>query len=49
MLKSFTFGCGQGATKAMLCAINTGVLDEDYCMIVNSTSKDIPEIMLIML
>lgn len=43
MLKSFTFGCGQGATKAMLCAINTGVLDEDYCMIVNSTSKDIPE------
>ena len=30
MLRSFTFGCGQGATKAMITAIDNGVLDKVY-------------------
>lgn len=42
MLKSFTFGCGQGATKAMITAIDNGVLDKDRCVVVNSTIKDVP-------
>ena len=41
--KCYTFGCGQGATKAMIQAIKEGVLDPNYCRIVNSTSKDIPK------
>ena len=41
-LKSFTFGCGQGATKAMINCVNKGVLDKKYCCVVNSTTKDIP-------
>ena len=28
MLRSFTFGCGQGATKAMITAIDNDVLDK---------------------
>lgn len=43
MLNSFTFGCGQGATKAMLTAINEGVLPADRFVVVNSTIKDVPE------
>lgn len=42
MLSSYTFGCGQGASKAMIHAINNGVLDPNFCKIVNSTVKDIP-------
>lgn len=42
MLQSFTFGCGQGATKAMIHCITKGVLDKKYCCVVNSTTKDIP-------
>lgn len=42
MLKSFTFGCGQGATKAMIQCIEDGVLDRKNCKVVNSTKKDIP-------
>ena len=41
--KCYTFGCGQGATKAMIQAIKEVVLDPNYCRIVNSTSKDIPK------
>lgn len=41
-LVSFTFGCGQGATKAMIACIEAGVLDKDYCRVVNSTIKDVP-------
>lgn len=43
MNKSFTFGCGQGATKAMIYCIENGTLDRNECCIVNSTVKDIPE------
>ena len=43
MNKFFTFGCGQGATKAMLHCIEKGTLDREDCCIVNSTQKDIPE------
>jgi hypothetical protein len=43
MNKSFTFGCGQGATKAMIYCIENGTLDRNECCIVNSTIKDIPE------
>jgi len=43
MNRSFTFGCGQGATKAMIYCIENGTLDRDECCIVNSTIKDIPE------
>lgn len=43
MNKSFTFGCGQGATKAMIYCIENGTLDRSECCIVNSTVKDIPE------
>lgn len=43
MNRSFTFGCGQGATKAMIHCIENGTLDRDECCIVNSTQKDIPE------
>ena len=43
MNRSFTFGCGQGATKAMIYCIENGTLDRDECCIVNSTVKDIPE------
>jgi hypothetical protein len=43
MNNSYTFACGQGATKAMLHCIEQGTLDWDYCCIVNSTVKDIPE------
>lgn len=43
MNKSFTFGCGQGATKAMIYCIENGVLDKENCCIVNSTIKDVPE------
>ena len=42
MLRSFTFGCGQGATKAMITAIDNGVLDKGRCVVVNSTIKDVP-------
>lgn len=43
MNKCFTFACGQGATKAAICAINNGtILKEDFC-VVNSTIKDVPE------
>lgn len=42
MLNGYTFGCGQGASKAMIHAINNGVLDPKFCKIVNSTQKDIP-------
>lgn len=38
----FTIACGQGATKAMIQAIQEDVLDEKYCKIINSTAKDIP-------
>ena len=41
-LKSFTFGCGQGATKAMIHCINEGILKKNDCCVVNSTIKDIP-------
>lgn len=43
MNKFFTFGCGQGATKAMIHCIEQGTLDRSDCCIVNSTHKDIPE------
>lgn len=43
MNKSFTFGCGQGATKAMIHCIEAGTLDRKDCCVVNSTIKDIPE------
>lgn len=43
MNKFFTFGCGQGATKAMLHCIEKGTLNREDCCIVNSTQKDIPE------
>ena len=43
MNRFFTFGCGQGATKAMLHCIEEGTLKRDDCCIVNSTHKDIPE------
>ena len=43
MNQSYTFACGQGATKAMLHCIEAGTLDKEYCCIVNSTVKDIPE------
>jgi hypothetical protein len=43
MNKSFTFGCGQGATKAMIYCIENGTLDKNECCVVNSTIKDIPE------
>lgn len=43
MNKFFTFGCGQGATKAMLHCIENGTLNREDCCIVNSTQKDIPE------
>lgn len=43
MNRSFTFGCGQGATKAMIYCIENGTLDRNECCIVNSTIKDIPE------
>ena len=42
MLNSFTFGCGQGATKAMIAAIEAGVLNRERCIVVNSTIKDVP-------
>ena len=42
MNKSFTFACGQGATKAMLHCIHNGTLKREDCCIVNSTQKDIP-------
>lgn len=42
MLKSYTFGCGQGATKAMICCIENGTLNSKNCCVVNSTIKDIP-------
>ena len=42
MLRSFTFGCGQGATKAMITAIDNDVLDKSRCVVVNSTIKDVP-------
>ena len=43
MLHGFTFGCGQGATKAMITCIENGVLDKKDCCVVNSTTKDIPQ------
>ena len=43
MNRSFTFGCGQGATKAMIYCIDNGTLDKSECCVVNSTIKDIPE------
>ena len=43
MNRSFTFGCGQGATKAMIYCIENGTLDKNECCVVNSTIKDIPE------
>ena len=43
MNKFFTFGCGQGATKAMLHCIEEGTLFKEDCCVVNSTQKDIPE------
>lgn len=43
MNKSFTFGCGQGATKAMIYCIENGTLDKEDCIVVNSTIKDVPE------
>lgn len=43
MNKFYTFGCGQGATKAMLACIENGTLNMEDCCIVNSTHKDIPE------
>lgn len=43
MLKSFTFGCGQGATKAMMQCIKDGIIDKNNCCVINSTKKDIPE------
>jgi hypothetical protein len=39
----FTFGCGQGATKAMIHCIEEGTLQKEHCCVVNSTVKDIPE------
>lgn len=42
MINSFTFGCGQGATKAMIRCVDNGVLDRSSCRAVNSTTKDIP-------
>lgn len=42
MLRGFTFGCGQGATKAMITCIENGTLNRDDCCVVNSTTKDIP-------
>ena len=43
MNRCFTFACGQGATKAAICAIENGTLPkEDFC-VVNSTVKDVPE------
>lgn len=42
MLKSFTIACGQGATKAMIKCIEKGILKPEECIIVNSTTKDIP-------
>lgn len=43
MNKSFTFGCGQGATKAMIYCIENGTINRNECCIVNSTIKDVPE------
>lgn len=43
MLRGFTFGCGQGATKAMITCIENGVLNRKDCCVINSTTKDIPE------
>ena len=43
MNKSFTFGCGQGATKAMIYCIENGTLEKENCIVVNSTIKDVPE------
>lgn len=42
-MRSYVFGCGQGATKAMITCIENGVFDKRYCRIVNSTNKDIPK------
>lgn len=42
MNNSYTFACGQGATKAMIHCIEEGTLKIDDCCIVNSTQKDIP-------
>ena len=43
MNKNFTFGCGQGATKAMIYCIENGTLEKENCIVVNSTIKDVPE------
>ena len=42
MNNSYTFACGQGATKAMIHCIEDGTLLKEDCCIVNSTQKDIP-------
>ena len=42
MLRPFVFGCGQGATKAMIACIEAGVFRKEDCVVVNSTTKDIP-------
>lgn len=42
MNNSYTFACGQGATKAMIHCIEECTLKIEDCCIVNSTQKDIP-------
>lgn len=42
MNNSYTFACGQGATKAMIHCIEEDTLKIEDCCIVNSTQKDIP-------
>lgn len=42
MFNSFTFACGQGATKALIHCVETGVVSYNNCCIVNSTIKDVP-------
>lgn len=39
MNNSYTFACGQGATKAMIHCIEDGTLLKEDCCIVNSTQK----------
>lgn len=40
--RCLNIACGQGATKAMIQAIKESTISKENCMIVNSTSKDIP-------
>lgn len=43
MNKNIVFACGQGASKAMMTAIEKKVININNCVVVNSTAKDIPE------